>query len=68
MSSKKSVLRLMPEGVELLILAINTSPLNGRKTTMRNSTTGVSKGQAAIMQSERTIDVDQSGAVAYQAF
>lgn len=38
MSPKKSVLRWMPEGVELRILASITSPLNGRKTTMRNST------------------------------
>lgn len=37
MSSKKSVRRLMPAGVELRILASITSPLKGRKTTMRNS-------------------------------
>lgn len=30
--------RWMPEGVELLILAMTTSPLKGRNTTIRNST------------------------------
>lgn len=44
MSSKKSVLKLMPAGVELRILPSMTSPLNGRKTTIRNST--VSSAQA----------------------
>jgi hypothetical protein len=61
-------LQLMPAGVELLILPYMTSLLNGRKTTIRNSTAdSVSCILLETNTEARTIDIDKTICITDQA-
>src|SRR5687768_6151064 len=69
-SSKNSVRILIPLTVELRILPSMTSPLNGRKTIILNSTdrsiSWVSPRESSIVNG--TIDIDEASAMANETF